>query len=42
MHQFELNIKNIFWKISISNDIRHTMFDKRLIINNIALLSVST
>ena len=42
MHQFELNILNNYLKITISNDIRHTMFDKLLIINNIALLFILT
>ena len=40
MHQFELNILKFYLKISISNDIRHIMFDKHLIINNIDLLFV--
>ena len=42
MHQFELDILKNYLKISISSDIRHTMFDNYLIINSIALLFVST
>ena len=42
MHQFELDILKNYLKISISSDIRHTMFDKCLITNNIVLLFVLT